>query len=180
MEASVGSSGAEPPPAASGCPFWSSPSPVPAPQAPSISTIAANPQRKEARAAKRALLDRYLPANLAAGAARCPIGTADAIRAVDVEVGIARAEIRHILLRQCRPGGSNRDGINIRSLRQGVHHVWRPTDSGRAGVDMRYGCIGNVVRHVADEDFIWRRRIEHDGSPPGSRGRVRRSFLGAV
>src|SRR6266853_1291706 len=55
MEASVGASATGPPPAESGCPFWSSPSPVPAPQAPSTSIKAAIPQResKEARVAKR-------------------------------------------------------------------------------------------------------------------------------
>src|SRR2546423_11184783 len=93
IEASVGAS-ATGPPAVSGCPFGSSPSPVPAPQAPSTSIKVAIPQREseEARVAKRALLDRDLPANFAVravnvGSAAGATRVISSVGAVDVEVG---------------------------------------------------------------------------------------------
>src|SRR5256885_3860641 len=108
IEASVGAS-ATGPPAVSGCPFWSSPSPVPAPQAPSTSTKAAIPQREseEARVAKRALLDHDLSANFALravnGGSAGASWVSSSVGAVDVEVGTPRAEIRQVLGSDFRP-----------------------------------------------------------------------------
>src|SRR5712691_6209936 len=167
--ASAGTGGARltpPLPTESGCPFWSSPSPVPAPHAARASTITAIPPRnsKVVPVANRLLFDYDLPSNVAVS-----VGC----RTVNIEVGIVRVEIRHILGGQCRRG---RRGINICSGRQ-RHDVCGSTNPGCAGVDMRCICSANVVRDVADED-VPRRRVEHDGSLPG--GRRRSPLLGAV
>src|SRR5437773_1040030 len=158
IEASVGASATGPPPAVSGCPFWSSPSPVPAPQAPSTSTKTAAPQRRSQDLAKRALLNQDLPANFAARKVRLT---------VHIEVGIARVDIRH-MRSHVRRGRRSGRVINIRPLRQ-THDIGGPADAGSTSMDVRRTCPNNVVSHVAGED-VARSRVEHDGSPSdGSR-----------
>src|SRR2546421_11938737 len=98
MESSVGWSppGGAPPPPERGCPFWSSPSPLPAPQAARANVTIAIAARTKKRSGHALLQRRDIPADFARRAARGTVGTADVIRAVNVEVEIIRGEIRQI------------------------------------------------------------------------------------
>src|SRR6267378_656176 len=180
MEASVGASGAGPPPATSGCPFWSSPSPVPAPQAPRTSAKAGIQRRgsKGARETNRTLLSRYLPANLAARAATSR-RRAEEIGAVDVEVRIPREHSRAGRVSQLGPWSRNGTPPEGRFHEQ-LYDVRGPGDAGCARVNVRVGRVCDVVRHVDDQDFMGGRRVKHDGSLPGRCRCARISFLGGV
>src|SRR6267378_6363229 len=160
MEASVGTS--PPPPTVSGCPFWSSPSPLPAPQAARASVTIAIPPRTRAVCLilELRLLERsYISANLAG----CAVGggSAEVINiAMNVEVKIIREESRHVGWGQCGPWRCHGRVREIRS--KAVHvrlEIGESKDDGPVaagprgtGVDMRCVRVAHSVRDIRDQD----------------------------